>query len=85
MPKRWFIAGFLLASALVTFVPALHSAGLVIAALAQRAMVVALFLIGCGLSHDALRSVGLRPLLRGVLLWILMGAGTLAFLPAHRS
>ncbi len=83
-PKPWFIAGFLLASAVVTFVPALHAAGMAIAALARRAMVVALFLIGAGLSREALRSVGLRPLLQGVVLWILMGTGTLALLLTHR-
>jgi uncharacterized membrane protein YadS len=84
LPKPWFIAGLLRASAAVTFVPALHPAGLAVAALSQRAMVVALFLIGAGLSREALRSVGLRPLLQGVLLWILMGASTLALLLAKR-
>src|SRR6185436_17627689 len=74
--KPWFIAGFLLTSALVTFVPALRPAGAAVTAVAQRAMVVALFLIGAGLSRDALRSVGVRPLLQGVLLWMIMGAGT---------
>ncbi|MFT3765542.1 MAG: putative sulfate exporter family transporter [Minicystis sp.] len=83
LPKPWFIAGFLLASALVTMVPALRPAGLAVAAVARRAMVAALFLIGAGLGRSALRAVGARPLLHGVLLWIAMGAGTLAVLLRH--
>jgi hypothetical protein len=44
---------------------------------AQRSLVVTLFLIGSGLSREALRVVGHRPLIQGFLLWMLMGAGTL--------
>ncbi|APR76946.1 Putative membrane protein YeiH [Minicystis rosea] len=83
LPKPWFIAGFLIASALVTALPVLRPAGLVTAAVARRAMVLALFLIGAGLTRDALRKVGARPLLHGVLLWLAMGAGTLAVLLRH--
>lgn len=76
--RPWFIAGFLLAAALVTFVPALAPAGHVVFLVARQLLVLTLFLIGAGLSRGALRTVGARPLLHGVLLWILVGATSLA-------
>jgi uncharacterized integral membrane protein (TIGR00698 family) len=72
--KPWFIAGFLAMAALVTFIPALHTGGHVIAAAAQRVLVLTLFLIGAGLSREALRTVGLRPFLQGLVLWLIVGS-----------
>jgi uncharacterized integral membrane protein (TIGR00698 family) len=72
--KPWFIAGFLAMAALVTFVPALHAPGHLVAVAARRLLVLTLFLIGAGLSREALRSVGLRPFLQGLLLWLLIGS-----------
>jgi uncharacterized membrane protein YadS len=40
-------------------------------------MVVTLFLIGASLSRETLRSVGARPLIQGVLLWIVISAVSL--------
>lgn len=74
MKKPWFIAGFLAMAALVTFLPALVGPGHLVAALARRVLVLTLFLIGAGLSREALRSVGLRPFLQGLLLWLIVGA-----------
>lgn len=72
--KPWFIAGFLGMAALVTFVPSLQASGHVVAFAARRALVLTLFLIGAGLSREALRSVGLRPFLQGLLLWLIVAA-----------
>ena len=72
--KPWFIAGFLAMAALVTFVPALHTAGHLVALAARRVLVLTLFLIGAGLSREALRAVGFRPFLQGLLLWLLVGS-----------
>jgi uncharacterized integral membrane protein (TIGR00698 family) len=72
--KPWFIAGFLAMAALVTFVPALHAPGHLIAVAARRILVLTLFLIGAGLSRESLRSVGLRPFLQGLLLWLIVGS-----------
>ncbi len=82
----WFIALFLLASLARTLLPGLTArfvdwnwAGQPIAsvadllkALAKQGMVLALFLIGCGLSKQALRAVGWRPLLLAVVLWVVI-------------
>ncbi|HEX7554308.1 MAG TPA: putative sulfate exporter family transporter [Geothrix sp.] len=72
--KPWFIAGFLAMAALVTFVPALHAPGHLVAVAARRLLVLTLFLIGAGLSREALRSMGLRPFLQGLLLWLIVGS-----------
>ncbi len=71
--KPWFIAGFLLVAALVTFVPALQAPGHLVASTARRILVLTLFLIGAGLSREALRTVGFRPFLQGLLLWVGVG------------
>ncbi|WP_285575068.1 YeiH family protein [Geothrix limicola] len=72
--KPWFIAGFLAVAALVTFLPGLHATGHLVAFAARRALVLTLFLIGAGLSRDALRRVGLRPFTQGLLLWLMVGS-----------
>ena len=72
--QPWFIAGFLLMAAIVTYLPALHAAGHLVALSARRVLVLTLFLIGAGLSREALRSVGLRPFLHGLLLWLIVGS-----------
>ncbi len=74
LKQPWFIAGFLAMAALVTFVPALHGAGQAVAFGARRLLVLTLFFIGAGLSREALRSVGLRPLLQGLVLWLLVAS-----------
>jgi uncharacterized integral membrane protein (TIGR00698 family) len=73
MKKPWFIAGFLIVAALVTLVPPLQVPGHFVALAARRLLVLTLFLIGCGLSREALRSVGLRPFLQGLALWLIVG------------
>ncbi|MGH8277404.1 MAG: putative sulfate exporter family transporter, partial [Steroidobacteraceae bacterium] len=75
--RPWFILGFLAAAAIVTWIPALKPSGHAVFVGAQRALVVTLFLIGSGLSREALRAVGRRPLIQGFILWIVMGSGTL--------
>lgn len=78
----WFLVGFVVMAAGVTWFPALQPAGLAVAAGARRLLVVTLFLIGASLTRDALRRVGLRPVALGVALWVLAAGATLAALKA---
>lgn len=78
--RPWFILWFLIAAALVTWIPQLQPAGHVVEMIARRILVLTLLLIGLGLSRETLKAVGVRPLLLGVLLWILTGAVTLALI-----
>lgn len=76
--KPWFILGFLIAAALVTWIPELQAAGHIIEAIAKRTLVLTLFFIGLGLSRETLAKVGFRPLVLGFLLWILTAVATLS-------
>lgn len=78
MKWPWFIAGFLLAAALFTWIPALAPLKDIMTIGAKRLLVLALYLIGLSLSRDALKSVGFRPLAQGVVLWVIVGGGWLA-------
>lgn len=80
--RPWFILGFLAAAAVVTYLPGAQVPGGWVMALARRSLVLTLFLLGCGINREALAKVGPRPFLQGVLLWILVGAGTLGALHA---
>jgi uncharacterized membrane protein YadS len=39
-----------------------------------------LFFIGASLSRDVLKSVGVKPLIQGVLLWVVISLSTLAYI-----
>lgn len=70
----WFILGFILMAALVTWMPALQEAGHWIELIAKRLLVVTLFFIGASITREALRTVGVRPLLLGIILWATMAS-----------
>lgn len=78
-PKRpWFILGFLGVAALVTWVPALREPGEVLAAVSRQVLVLTLFLVGAGVTREALRALGLRPIVLGVALWVVVASASLA-------
>lgn len=72
----WFIGLFCLAAMLASYVPAVVPQSVpVFAALAQlgrAALTVVLFLIGTGITRTTMREVGIRPLLQGLLLWLVV-------------
>jgi len=45
--------------------------------LGKLGLTVTLFLIGTSLSRETLKQVGFRPLLQGLLLWIIVGSVSL--------
>jgi uncharacterized integral membrane protein (TIGR00698 family) len=75
--RPWFILGFLIAAALFTYLPVLRPAGEYVTLLAKRGLVLTLLLIGANLSPQALRRVGVRPLVLGLLLWALVASVSL--------
>ena len=79
----WFILFFCLAALLNTLLPVLHSAFGILNHLGKIGLTVTLFLIGTGLNKATLKNVGIRPLLQGLVLWIVVGAGTLALILAN--
>lgn len=75
--KPWFILGFLLAAAVVTWQPSLRPLGQKIESVARLSLVLTLFFIGGNLNRDTLKAVGIKPFIQGILLWIVMAAGSL--------
>lgn len=75
--RPWFILGFLLASALVTWAPSLAGAGEWLAYASRRVLVLTLFLIGANLTMATLRNVGIRPMVQGLLLWFFAASASL--------
>lgn len=74
----WFILGFLLMAAIYTWVPALKELSQGIENIAKRIMILTLFLIGANINLAMLKSMGLKPVVQGVILWLLALSLTLA-------
>lgn len=74
----WFILLFLLAAVASTYLKALAPAYAAFNHLGKIGLTVTLFLIGTGLSKETLRRVGVRPLIQGVVLWIVIASLSLA-------
>ncbi len=79
----WFILFFCLAALLNTLLPSFGPAFGVLNHVGKIGLTVTLFLIGTGLNRETLKRVGVRPLLQGLTLWIIVGAGTLALILSH--
>jgi len=76
----WFILLFCLAALANTCLPVFGPAYPVLKHLGIVGLTTTLYLIGTGLSMKTLRQVGVRPLLQGILLWIIVGTGSLALI-----
>ncbi|MDQ3130065.1 MAG: putative sulfate exporter family transporter [Acidobacteriota bacterium] len=70
----WFIFLFLLATVIRTYTPAEVPPSIFdsLVNLAKAGLTVTLFLIGASLSRETLKNVGIKPLIQGVLLWLVI-------------
>jgi len=73
----WFILFFCLAAVAASYLPLLHPAYTQLARLGRIGLGVTLFLIGTTISRQTLKDVGARPLVQGVLLWVVVGSVSL--------
>jgi uncharacterized integral membrane protein (TIGR00698 family) len=73
----WFILFFVIASVVRTYVPAPQVTWDTLVRIARIGLTVTLFLIGSSLSRASLAKVGIRPLILGVVLWIVISAAGL--------
>lgn len=73
----YFIFLFILAIVASSYIPAIESVSEHIVFLAKKGLTLTLFLIGSNMSITALKAVGIKPLIQGVLLWILISVGSL--------
>ena len=77
----WFILWFIVAILLNTYVlDAVPEVGKAIAGLARKGLIITMFFIGASLSTDVLKSVGVKPLVQGVLLWLFISVGSLLYI-----
>jgi len=76
----WFILLFCLAALANTLLPTFNPAFATLSHLGRIGLTVTLFLIGTGLNKKTLKQVGIRPLLQGVTLWMIVGTATLALI-----
>lgn len=76
----WFILFFCIAALLNTLLPGFQPVSGALNHLGKLGLTVTLFLIGASLNQETLRKVGIRPLLQGLTLWVIVGASTLAII-----
>ncbi len=76
----WFIFLFVLAMIFNTYVgtESLRPLYDTLVVIAKQCLIAVLFAIGAGLSLKVIKQVGVKPLVQAVLLWIIIGVGSLA-------
>ena len=73
----WFIVAILINTYLLDSVP---EVGKTISGMARKGLIITMFFIGASLSTDVLKAVGVKPLVQGVLLWLVISIGSLAYI-----
>ena len=73
----WFIVAILINTYLLDSVP---EVGKTISGMARKGLIITMFFIGASLSTDVLKTVGVKPLVQGVLLWLVISIGSLAYI-----
>ena len=69
----WFIFLFIIAMVLNTYCNLPTGLTQALVCIAKKGLVLTLFLIGASLSITAIKSVGIKPLLLAILLWLIIG------------
>lgn len=73
----YFIGYFVLAMLVNTFVPGMEAISPYLVQISKAGLTLTLFLIGAGLSFGSIKSVGVKPLLVGVSLWLFISVTAL--------
>lgn len=73
----WFVVAILLNTYLLDSVPMV---GKIISGLARKSLIITMFFIGASLSTDVIKAVGLKPLIQGVVLWIIISVSSLLYI-----
>ena len=77
----WFILFFVLALVVNTYLlDGVPQLGAAINGIARKTLTITMFFIGASLSIDVLKAVGIKPLIQGILLWIIISLSTLAYI-----
>lgn len=73
----YFIFLFIIASVAGTYVSSVAAVSPILVKASTIGLTVTLFLIGAGLSKHVLKSVGIKPLVQGVILWVIISVSSL--------
>ena len=77
----WFIFYFVLAMIVNTYLlDGMPEIGNAINGIARKTLTITMFFIGASLSIDVLKAVGVKPLLQGIALWVVISLSTLAYI-----
>lgn len=77
----WFILWFVVAIILNTYLlDSVPMVGKIISGVARKGLIITMFFIGASLSTDVLKAVGIKPLIQGVLLWIVISVSSLLYI-----
>lgn len=80
----YFILWFVVAMIFNTYVLTLSETGIMIGkyinGFSVKMLTVTLFFIGASLSRENLKTVGIKPLIQGILLWMIISISTLAYI-----
>ncbi len=77
----WFIFFFIGAMVVNTYLlDGVPQIGLFINELARKTLTITMFFIGASLSMNVVKSVGLKPLILGVLLWVIISVASLLYI-----
>jgi uncharacterized integral membrane protein (TIGR00698 family) len=80
VPWPWFILFFCLAAVIATYIPTFANLDRWAFSAGRLGLTATLFLIGTGISVSTIKTVGWRPLLQGVVLWVVVASATLCLI-----
>lgn len=81
----YFIGFFIIAMLMNTYFTSIHSVAPMIVLIAKAGLTLTLFLIGAGLSGRVLASVGVKPFIQGVILWVVISGIALGTVMVYSS
>ena len=76
----FFILFYCLAILIAHFMPAFSALYKGIFSTAKQLLVLCLFLIGSGITFHKIKEAGIKPLLLGIVLWVIVGTGSLLYI-----
>lgn len=77
----WFILWFIIAIVANTYLmDDMPQIGQTIASIARKLLILTMFFIGASLSKETIKAVGIKPLIQGILLWLIISVGSLAYI-----
>ena len=77
----WFIFWFILAIIANTYLlDSVPEVGRAVSGFSRKLLTLTMFFIGSSLSKETVRAVGIRPMIQGVILWIIISVGSLLYI-----